>query len=80
MKTLTVYHVSYLLTAHSSVRGGKAIHYGFFYLHMTKIHNNIHIFAPVIAGFTSRSTKATTVGILLRMPVLPINLLKNDKS
>ena len=27
VKTLTIYHVSNLLTAHSSVRGGKAIMY-----------------------------------------------------
>ena len=37
VKTLTVYHVSNLLATHSSVRGGKAIYNGFFYLHMTKI-------------------------------------------
>lgn len=36
MKTLTVYHVSYLFAAHSSVGGGKAIHYGFLYLHTYK--------------------------------------------
>ena len=53
VKTLTVYHVGDLFAAHSSVGGGKAIHYGFFYLHMTKIHNNIHIFVPLIAGLIS---------------------------
>ena len=37
MYLLTVYHVGYLLAVHSSVWGGRAIHYGFFYLHMTKI-------------------------------------------
>ena len=49
VKTLTVYHVSYLFAAHPPVGGGKAIHYGLFYLHMTKIHNNIHIFVSLIA-------------------------------
>ena len=36
MKTLTVYHVSNLLAAHPPVCGGKAINYGFFYLHFMK--------------------------------------------
>ena len=45
MQSLTIYHVSYLFGTHSSVARGKAIHYGFFYLHMTKILNLIHIFA-----------------------------------
>ena len=37
VKTLTIYHVGDLLATHSSVRGGKAIYYSFFNLHMTKI-------------------------------------------
>ena len=37
MKTLTVYHVSDLLRTHSTVTGGQAIDYGFFYLHTPKI-------------------------------------------
>ena len=41
VKTLTVYHVGDLFAAHPPVWGGKEIHYSFFYLHMTKIHNNI---------------------------------------
>ena len=45
VQTLTIYHVSDLFATHSPVGSGKAIHYGFFYLHMTKILNLIHIFA-----------------------------------
>ena len=37
MKTLTVYHVGDLFAAHPPVGGDQAIHYGIFYLHMTKI-------------------------------------------
>ena len=43
MKTLTVYHVGNLLGPHPSAGGCKAIDYGFFYLHRTKIANNLYI-------------------------------------
>jgi hypothetical protein len=41
MKTLMVYHVSDLLSTHSTVTGGQAIDYGFLYLHTAKIANNL---------------------------------------
>ena len=37
METLTVYHVSDLLSTHSTVTSGQAIDYGFLYLHTPKI-------------------------------------------
>jgi hypothetical protein len=44
MKTLTVYHVSDLLCSHSPVGRGKAIDYGFLYLHCP----NLRIFQEMI--------------------------------
>ena len=76
MKLLTVYHVSDLLTTHSSVWGGQAIHYGFFYLHMTKIHNNIHIFAPLAAGFIPWPPEISTVGILVQQMSIKSGIIK----
>ena len=41
MKTLTVYHVSDLLSAHSSIGRGQTINYGFLNLHKHKFMKNL---------------------------------------